>query len=237
MAKRKIKVEDLRRFKFVSDPKISPDGSKIAFVVSIIDYEENKYRRSIWLADTESGGLTQFTHGPRSDNNPRWSPDGRKLLFLANGREKDKKTQLYTISLSGGEAQLVADMENGVSNPEWSPDGKQILFTSRTWMDKKPETDVKHIKRIRYKFNNLGFFQGKRVQLYTVKPGRKPKKVAKGEYDVNNPRWARDGKSITFITNMDEDADTSRVQDIFSVDANGSPITYDLSVDFIQPSL
>jgi dipeptidyl aminopeptidase/acylaminoacyl peptidase len=67
MAKRKINVEDLRRFKFVSDPQISSDGSKIAFVVSIIDYEENKYRRSIWLADTESGGLTQFTHGPGSD--------------------------------------------------------------------------------------------------------------------------------------------------------------------------
>ena len=221
MAKRKIKVEDLRRFKFVSDPQISPDGSRIAFVVSLIDYKENKYRRSIWLADTESGDLSQFTHGPGSDNNPRWSPDGTTLLFLSNGRQKDKKTQLYTISLFGGEAQLVADLENGVGNPEWSPDGKQILFTSRTWMDKKPKTDVKHIKRIRYKFNNMGFFQGKRVQLYIVKPGNKPKKVAKGEYDVNNPRWARDGESITFIANMDEDADTSRVTDIFKVDAKG----------------
>ena len=138
MAKRKIKVEDLRRFKFISDPQISPDGSKVAFVVSIINYEENKYKRSIWLAYTESGGLIQFTHGPGSDKNPRWSPDGKMLLFLAKGREKDKKTQLYTISLTGGEAQLVADMENGVGNPEWSPEGKQILFTSRTWMDKKP---------------------------------------------------------------------------------------------------
>ena len=221
MAKRKIKVKDLRRFKFVSDPQISPDGSKIAFVVSIIDYDDDKYRRSIWLADIESGGLTQFTHGPGSDNNPRWSPDGKRLLFLANGREKDKKTQLYTISLMGGEAQLVADMENGVGNPEWSPDGKQVLFTSRTWMEKKPETDVKHIRRIRYKFNNMGFFQGKRVQLYTVKPGRKPKRVTKGEYDVNNPRWTMDGGAITFIANMDEDADTSRVQDIFKVAAKG----------------
>ena len=221
MTKRKIKVEDLRRFKFVSDPQISPDGSRKAFVVSAIDYKGNKYRRSIWLADTESVELSQFTHGPESDNNPRWSPDGEKLLFLSKGRQKGKKIQLYTISLTGGEARLVADLENGVGNPEWSPDGKRILFTSRTWMDKKPETDVKHIKRIRYKFNNMGFFQGKRVQLYTVKPGSKPKKVAKGEYDVNNPRWARDGKSITFIANMDEDADTSRVTDIFRVDAKG----------------
>lgn len=224
MAKHKIKVEDLRRFKFVSDPQISPDGYRIAFVVSAIDYKGNKYRRGIWLADTESGELSQFTYGPGADNNPRWSPDGKKLLFLAKGREKDKKTQLYTISLSGGEAQLVVDMENGVGNPEWSPDGKRILFTSRTWMDKKPETDVKHIKRIRYKFNNMGFFPGKRVQLYTIKPGNKPKTISKGEYDVNNPKWARGGKSITFITNMDEDADTSRVTDIFRMDAKGGEL-------------
>lgn len=221
MAKRKIKVEDLRRFKFVSDPRISPDGSKIAFVVSTIDYEDNRYLRSIWLADTGSGKLNQFTYGPVSDNNPRWSPDGEKLLFLSNGREKGKKTQLYTISLMGGEAQLISDMENGVGNPEWRPDGKQILFTSRVWMEKKPETDVKHIRRIRYKFNNMGFFEGRRMHVFTVTPGSKPKQVTKGEFDVNNPRWAKDGKSVTFITNMEPDADTSRIQDIYRVDAKG----------------
>jgi dipeptidyl aminopeptidase/acylaminoacyl peptidase len=219
MAKRKIKVEDLRKFKFVSDPRICPDGSRIAFVVSVIDYDENKYLRSIWMADTDSGKLSQFTHGPGSDINPRWSPDGEKILFLSNGREKNKKTQLYTISMSGGEAQLVADMENGVGNPEWRPDGKQILFTSRTWMDKKPETDVKHITRIRYKFNNMGFFEGRRVHLFNFTPGSKHKLVTKGEFDVSNPHWDKTGKNITFITNMNPDADTSRVQDIYRVDA------------------
>lgn len=224
MAKRKIKVEDLRRFKFVSDPRISPDGSKIAFVVSVINYDDNKYRRNIWLSDTETGELTQFTHGSGSDTGPRWSPDGTKLLFLSNGRVKDKKTQLYTINLAGGEATLVADMENGVGNPEWRPDGKQILFTSRIWMDKKPETDVKHIKRIRYKFNNMGFFEGRRVHLFTVTPGSKPKRVTKGEFDVNNPHWTRDGKNITFLSNMEPEADTSRIQDIYKVDAKGGDL-------------
>ena len=221
MVNRKIRVRDLREFKFVSDPQISPDGSMTAFVLSEIDYDENKYKRHIWLAETKTGKLNQFTHGPGSDTYPRWSPDGEKLLFLSNGRQPDTKTQLYIINLRGGEAQLVADMENGVSNPRWSPDGKSLLFTSRVWTEKKTESGVKHIKRIRYKFNNLGFFEGRRVHLFTVKPGGKPKQLTKDEYDVNDPKWSNDGKQITFISNMDPDQDTSRVTDIYSIPAKG----------------
>jgi dipeptidyl aminopeptidase/acylaminoacyl peptidase len=221
MAKRNIKVEDLRGFKFVSDPQISPDSSKIVFVLSEIDYDEDKYLRHLWIADTDSDKLTQFTYGPGADTYPRWSPDGKSLLFLSNGRQPDKKTQLYVINLQGGEAQLVADTENGVSNPRWSPDGKSILFTSRVWTEEKTESDVKRIKRIRYKFNNLGFFEGRRIHLFTVKPGGKPKQVTKGEYDVNDPRWSSDGKRISFITNMDPDQDTSKVNDIYVVPVKG----------------
>ena len=75
MVKRNIRVEDLRRFKFVSDPQISPDGSKTAFTLSEIDYEKDKYQRHIWLTETKTGKISQFTHGPGSDTNPRWSTD------------------------------------------------------------------------------------------------------------------------------------------------------------------
>ena len=222
MAKRRIKVEDLRSIVFVSDPQISPDGSKIAFVHSAIDHDEDKYLRHIWLADTETGKLNQFTNGPSADTYPRWNPKGDKLLFLSSGREPDKKTQLYTISLRGGEAQLIADTENGVSNPRWSPDGKSILFNSRVWTEEETESDVKRIKRIRYKFNNMGFFEGRRVHLFTVKAsGGKSKQVTEGEYDVSDPRWSNDGKHISFISNMDEDQDTSRVTDIYRIPAKG----------------
>ena len=222
MAKRKIKIEDLRNFKFVSDPQISPDGSKIAFVISEIDYDEDKYLRYIWIANTETGNLKQFTYSQGADSYPRWSPDGKTLLFLSTGRQPDTKTQLYTISLDGGEAKLLVDMENGVSTPMWSPDGKNILFTSRVWTEEKTESDVKRITRIRYKFNNVGFFEGRRVHLFTVKSvGGKPKQITTGEYDVNDPRWTKDSKKITFITNMEPDQDTSRVSDIYVVSVNG----------------
>lgn len=221
MAKRKITIEDLRRFKFVSDPQISPDGSKVAFVLSTINYKEDKYERHIWTAETETGKTQQYTHGKNNDTYPRWSPDGTKLLFLSRGREPEKKTQLYTIPLTGGEAKLLADTEEGVNKPVWAPNSKDVLFVTKVWTEKKPKTDVKHIKRIRYKFNAMGFFEGRRDHLFTVRTGRKPRQITKGEYDVESYGWSPDGKEIAYITNMEPDADTSRVRDIYKVPAKG----------------
>ena len=222
MAKRRIKVEDLRKVKFVSDPQISPDGSHVAFVLSTIDHEEDGYDRHIWMAETDTGALYQFTYGQGADTNPVWSPDGSKLLFLSRGREPDKKTQLYTIPLTGGEAALVAETEEGVSSPGWAPNGRDILFTSKVWTEEKPEdTDVKVIKRIKYKLNAAGFFEGRRTHLFTVRQGRKPKQLTDGEYDVEHAQWSPDGKEIAFIANMEPDADTSRVRDIYTVQAKG----------------
>ena len=222
MAKRRIKVEDLRRFKFVSDPQISPDGSMIAFVLSAVEHEEDGYDRHIWMAETGTGALYQFTHGQGSDTSPRWSPDGSKLLFLSRGREPEKKTQLYVIPLRGGEATLVAETDEGVGSPKWAPNGRDILFTSRVWTEEKPEeTDVKVIRRIRYKFNAMGYFEGRRTHLFTVRQGRKPRQLTDGEYDVEYAQWSPDGKEIAFITSMEPDADTTRVRDIYEVPAKG----------------
>lgn len=218
MAKRRIKVEDLRRFKFVSDPQINPSGSCIAFVVSTINYEEDKYERHIWTADTHTAKLVQFTQGPESDTYPRWSPDGSKLLFFSRGREPKKRNQLYVISADGGEAKLVFDLEEEVSNPVWAPNSQDILFTGKVWTQKKPEnTDVKVVDRIKYKLNAVGFFEGRRSHLFTVRQGRKPRQVTSGEYDVDHASWSPDGREIAFVANMEPNADISRVRDVFRV--------------------
>ena len=222
MVKRRIKIEDLRRFKFVSDPQINPSGSCIAFVVSTINYKDDKYERHIWTADTYTGKLVQFTQGPRSDTYPRWSPDGSKLLFLSKRRELKKKTQLYVILADGGEAQLVINSEEDVSNPVWAPNSQDILFIRKVWTQKKPDdTDVKVVDRIKYKLNAIGFFEGRRSHLFTVRQSRKPRQVTSGEYDVDHASWSPDGKEIAFVANMEPNADTTRVRDVFRVSAKG----------------
>jgi dipeptidyl aminopeptidase/acylaminoacyl peptidase len=220
MAQRSIAIKDLRKFVFISDPQTSPDGSKVAYVHTSIDYKENDYVRHIWVHDVASGESRQFTFGSGKDTNPRWSPDDMRLLFLSRGRQPDSKKQLYAIGVSGGEASLVADLDSGVSNPKWSPDGKSIMFSSRLWEPEKPDTDVVVVKRIWFKLNGVGMFVGKRVHLFTVKStGGKPKQITKGEYDVSAYAWSPDSKEIAYVTNKEPDQDTSYVKHVFVMPA------------------
>jgi len=223
MSKRKIRIEDLRRFIFVSDPQVSPDSRRISFVRTKVDYEEDGYVKHIWIWDRETGKAGQFTHGKGSDSNPRWSPDGRQLLFLSSKRELEKKNpQLWVIPSGGGEARLVAELDDaGVTKPVWSPDSKRVLFLARVWEGEKTDSDVKIVKRINFRLNGVGLFPGERIHLFTVSPGRKPKQLTKGEFDVDAAAWSPDGKQIAFVTNPAEDADLSYIRDIYRMPSRG----------------
>jgi len=220
--KRNIEVKDLMRIHFVSDPQISPDGSHVAFVHTTIDYNMDDYVSALWMADLETGRTAQFTSGRGKDKNPRWSPDSRRLLFTSiTGKDSEKKSQIYIISIEGGEARRITDVEGGVEHPRWSPDGRRILFIS-AFRKEKPESDVKVIKRIKYKFNGVGFFEGRRRHLFTVSSkGGRPKQVTRGELDVNAAEWLRDGKRIAFISNLEKDADLTCDTYIYTVEAKG----------------
>src|SRR5262249_34939724 len=139
-AKRPIKVEDLFRFKRVSDPQISPDGKTVAYVVGEVDLAGNKSSSSIWLA--ESDGKTppqRLTNTTKKDRHPRWSPDGTKILFESN---RGTDTQLWFIEVGGGEARQLTTISTEAGTPVWSPDGKTIAFVS----DVYPEFSEKSFK-------------------------------------------------------------------------------------------
>src|SRR5581483_7410726 len=88
-----------------SDPRISPDGTRIAYVVTAIDEEPSEYRSAIWVTAFDgSSEPVQFTSGERRDTSPRWSPDGRWLAFTSSRGEDKAPSNLYVISAAGGEA-------------------------------------------------------------------------------------------------------------------------------------
>src|SRR5215210_6907361 len=84
-APRCITAEDYYAFEFLGDPRLSPDGRWVAYVVTTVDQRQNRRLSQIWLAPVDgSRPPRQFTTSPQSSNSPRWSPDGRSLAFLSS---------------------------------------------------------------------------------------------------------------------------------------------------------
>src|SRR5216684_7744033 len=132
--KRNITEKDLWDFVWIGDPQVSADGSRVAFVRVTVNEKKEGYNTSIWSVPTKGGEEPhQLTKGDH-DSTPRWSPDGKYLLFT-RATEKDGKPeppQLSILPMTGGDSFSFTDLPKGASNPVWSPDGKSIAFTSET---------------------------------------------------------------------------------------------------------
>jgi dipeptidyl aminopeptidase/acylaminoacyl peptidase len=149
-AKRPMKIDDLFAFKRVSDPQISPDGKWVVYVVGEVDFEANKVPTSLWLAPADGKGEPKrLTNAPgKKDGHPRWSPDGKHILFESN---RSGDGQLWVIDLDGGEAKQLTTIASEAGNALWSSDGKTIAFVSAVYPEfsEKPfkESDEANKKR------------------------------------------------------------------------------------------
>lgn len=125
--KRAFTIEDLYRIKNVSDPQISPDGEKIAFVITSFNLEKGTSNSDIYLIDADESNMRRMTFCENADFHPRWSPDGKHLMFVST---RNEGAQIWLLPTDMGEARQLTHFSTGVSNPVWSPNGKYIAFAS-----------------------------------------------------------------------------------------------------------
>lgn len=126
--RRPITIQDLGAIALVGPPRISPDGTQVAYALATMDEEENAYRSAIYCVPTGGGEPRRLTTGPKQDTAPAWSPDGTRLAFVS---DRAGKPQVFVLDLRGGEARQLTDAEEGAGGPQWSPDGALILYSAK----------------------------------------------------------------------------------------------------------
>ncbi|MEP6937813.1 MAG: S9 family peptidase [Chthoniobacterales bacterium] len=131
---RNITETNLFDFVWIGDPQISPDGSRVVFVRVTVNEKKDGYNTSIWGVPTNGAEAPHQLTRAEHDSSPRWSPDGKFIVFARNGEKEGKpeSPQLCMLPMAGGDSFAFTDLPKGAGDPKWSPDGKLIAFTSST---------------------------------------------------------------------------------------------------------
>ncbi len=127
-AGRALAPEDWYRFQALSDLQIAPDGATVGYLVTTYDKVSDESRSALWITDWASGQRVQLTQGD-SVSEPRFSPDGRYISFLA-ARPADGPTQLWVLDRRGGEARQLSHLSDEIVSYEWSPDSAHVVIAA-----------------------------------------------------------------------------------------------------------
>ena len=126
----KMTPEILLSYGRVSDPQLSPDGSRILYNVSYTSIEENKSCGNIYVCNTDGTGKRQLTASANTVSNARWCCGGKKIIYLKNGqihvsdvRETKKGPVLRNET-------RISEIPAGISEFKLSPDESMIMYVS-----------------------------------------------------------------------------------------------------------
>ena len=237
---RPIAIDDFMKLRLVSDPQITPDGTRVACVVKRIERDKNKYLSQIWVLPTGTAlgaeGTTEtepnvpearaFSSDDSSAFHPRWSPDGKRLAFLSD-RQKPL-SQIYLLPSDGGEARALThlEMEGSIGGFRWSPDGSKIAFTFRATPEpyhkkvveerkqKELSSPVRKHDRLFYRLDGMGYWDGEYFQVWVadVETGN-AKQLTSGAYNCGLPTWSPDSRTLAFVSDRRADGDIAPAQD------------------------
>jgi len=229
----RISAADYHDITTPADPRLSPDGDRVAFLRrEPIDNETTE--STVYLVDADGGDPRRLTLAEGSDAEPRWSPSGDRIAFTATRGADDDRQQLWVLPLSGGEARRVTEVVGGVSEIAWSPDGERIAFVqSVTAEDREADRDLsvpeeyepdehpdpRVIDRTVYRTEQR-YVDGRRSHVYVADadatvdgatgddPGAGIERVTDRDADFGAPEWG-DAETLYLTEEIGDDPDDS----------------------------
>ncbi len=220
--KDRLTAMDIFNFETAQDPQISPGGSTIIYVRQFCDVMTDQRYSNLWMVDYDGSDHRPLTSGRQHDRSPRWSPDGKRLLYIS---DKDGSPQIYLRWMDTGQTAKLTELQYPPGGIGWSPDGKMVSFNSFVPsepsvianMPKAPPKaewaePAKVIDTLVYRFDRHGYIEPGYNHLFVMpaEPGT-PRQISSGNFNHGylfggaTPVWTPDSKYLLVSANRHED--------------------------------
>lgn len=203
---------DLFNLEAAADPQISPDGRTVVYVRRANDIMSDRTRSTIWAIDVASGTQTPLVTGPGGHGQPRWSPDGSKLAYVASSDDKGG-AQLYVRWMRSGATARITGLPAAPHAIAWSPDGRRLAYAmfvpdQPARLGKAPEKPeganwaepLQVIDSVIYRTDEGGYEKPGYEQIFWVPAdGGAPTQLTFGTRNAGGPlSWSRDDRAVLF---------------------------------------
>jgi dipeptidyl aminopeptidase/acylaminoacyl peptidase len=226
----------------VNDVQISPDGARILYTRQHVNTIEDRWDSEVWMLNADGSQHRFFVKG----SNARWSSDGKRIVYLAEGEPKGSQIFVRYVDADGPASQITHVTETP-RNVRWSPDGKSIAFAmfvpaTERWNISLPEAPKgakwtaapRIVDTLHYRQDRVGFLEDGYTHLFVVPAdGGTPRALTSGKWSVGAGElrsgasldWTPDSKTIVFNGNRTENADLKyEVSSLYAVDVASGTI-------------
>ncbi len=212
-----LSYDDVFMLQTVSDPQPDPEGEQIAFVRTWMDRQNDRAMSGIWVIEVDEDGeaedLEPITPKAQSAASPRWSPDGERLAYVADG-------QIQMHWLDSGRATTLTQLPSSPGQLAWSPDGRWLAFVMLAKDPKPAPVSLPgrpegadwaaapiYIDQAQYRADGAGYLPNGYRQIYVIPAtGGDPIQLTEGPYHHGQISWANDSQSLYFSANRSEQA-------------------------------
>ena len=212
-----LTIHDYATMPTLSSPRWSPDGKRIAYVLTKADLERSAYDADVWVVDADGRNDRQLTRAKANDLRPRWSPDGKTLAFLS---DRDGRNAIWLMPVDGGEARKLVDAPTPVREFEWSPDGATIAFTRADEPTPEEEKRIKEKDDARVVGEDRRFGHLHAVDVETGKTRR----LTSGPFFVFSLGWSPDSGTIAFSRGPGPSLDDLYRADLYAVSVKSGEV-------------
>ena len=120
----RLSVDQFLDYETVADPRISPDGRQVVYTRRMVNKVDDEWEPALWMVNSDGSRHRFLTKG----SNPRWSPDGTRLAYVAEGEPRGQQIFVRWMDAEAATTQ-VTRVDESPANVQWSPDGTQLGFT------------------------------------------------------------------------------------------------------------